>query len=153
VLIRPIEPRDIEPVASLLSQLATEFIIGRFEAAAQEEFLRKNGADAIRKFLEGTHRYHVAEIDGALAGFIGVRENKHLYHLFVAKAAQRRGIARALWEHAKRECAANGNSGSYTVNSSDYAICVYERLGFRRDGPAKMANGIEYNPMKLEAES
>ena len=153
MVIRPIEPGDIDAVASLLSELATEFIIGEFEAAAQEQFLRKNDAQAIRAFIAGTHRYHVAEVDGQLTGFVGVRDNKHLYHLFVAKTMQRQGIGQALWEFAKRECVANGNSGPFTVNSSHNAVPVYERWGFRRDGSTQTTNGIEYNPMKLETES
>ncbi len=150
--IRPIEPGDIDAVASLLCELAGEFIIRAFDAAARERFLRKNDAQAIRALIASGHRYHVAELNGALAGFVGVRDNTHLYHLFVAKPMQRQGIGRALWEFAKRECAANGNSGPYTVNSSDNAVPVYERWGFRRNGPAQKSNGILYNPMKLETE-
>ena len=148
VTIRPIAPGDIDAVASLLSDLAGEFILREFDAGAREHFLNRNNAEAIRGFIASSHRYHVAEVNGELAGFVGVRDNKHLYHLFVAKPMQRQGIGRALWEYAKRECIAHGNSGPYTVNSSDNAVPVYERWGFRRDGPAQNANGILYNPMK-----
>lgn len=142
------EPQDIDRAANLLAELAAEFIIGEFEAAAQAQFLSRNNADAIRGFIAGTHRYHVAEVDGELVGFVGVRDNKHLYHLFVAKPMQRQGIGRALWEYAQRECVANGHGGPFTVNASDNAVPVYERWGFQRTGPAQNANGILYNPMK-----
>src|SRR5690242_1501835 len=101
--IRPIDSADIEPVARLLSELASEFIVGEFQPPARERFLVENNVEAIRGFIANGFRYHVAEIDGELVGFVGVRENKHLYHLFVSKPLQGRGIGRQLWEFAKRE--------------------------------------------------
>lgn len=137
-------------MAKLLSELATEFIVAEFEAPAQGRFLTENNAEAIRGFLGNQFRYHVAEMDRELVGFVGVRENKHLYHLFVSKPLQRQGIGRALWEYAKKDCEALGHRGAFTVNSSTHAVPIYERWGFRRDGEAKTSNGITYNPMKLE---
>ncbi len=144
-------PPDIEPVANLLSELASEFIIGEFDPEAQKRFLEENNAEAIRGFVASGFRYRVAEVDGMLAGFIGIRDNKHLYHLFVAQSLQRRGIGRMLWDVAKRECETSGHRGAFTVNSSSHAMPVYERWGFRQDGPAKHSNGVTYNPMKLES--
>jgi GNAT superfamily N-acetyltransferase len=100
--------------------------------------------------LVGQGCYPVAELNGELVGFVGVRENKHLYHLFVSKALQRRGIGRKLWEFAKGECQTAGYRGAFTVNSSNNALPAYERWGFRRDGDARTSNGITFNPMKLE---
>jgi GNAT superfamily N-acetyltransferase len=148
--IRPIEPTDIEPVARLLSELASEFIVGESEVPAQRRFLVENNAEAIRGFIANQFRYHVAEIDGEIVGFVGVRENKHLYHLFVSKPLQGRGIGRRLWEAAKKDCEASGHRGAFTVNSSTHAMPLYERWGFKRDGSATTSNGITYNPMKLE---
>lgn len=149
--IRPMEPPDIEPVANLLSELASEFIIGEFEPEARKRFLEENDAEAIRGFVASGFRYCVAEVKGVLIGFVGVRDNKHLYHLFVAKNLQRRGIGRKLWDVAKRECEASGHRGAFSVNSSNHAMPIYERWGFRQDGPARHSNGVTYNPMKLEA--
>ena len=145
------EPPDIESAASLLSELASEYIVREFEPEAQARFLEENNANAIRGFVANGFRYRVAEMNGELIGFVGVRDNKHLYHLFVAKSLQRQGIGRMLWDTAKRECEASGHHGAFTVNSSNHAMPIYERWGFRRDGPAKHSDGITYNPMKLEA--
>ena len=142
--IRPIESADVEQVAELLAQLAREFILWEFEAAAQERFLAKNNAAAIRDFIANGYRYHVARLNGELVGFVGVRDNKHLYHLFVAKPMQRRGLGRRMWQLAKRECLDNGHRGPFTVNASNNAIPIYERFGFVRDGPAQNANGVVY---------
>lgn len=146
--IRPIEAADIERVAALLTELATEFIICEFEPAAQERFLARNSAAQLREFIAGNYRYHVAEMDGEMVGFVGMRDNKHLYHLFVAKPMQRRGLGRSLWEFAKSDCLSHGHAGPFTVNSSNNAVAVYERFGFVRDGPAQNANGVIFNPMR-----
>lgn len=152
IAIRPIDLGDIEAVANLLADLSTEFIIGEFERAAQQHFLRKNDAESIRGFLANGYRYHVAEVDGQLIGFVGVRDNSHLYHLFVAKALQRRGVGRMLWERAKHECELSGHRGPFTVNSSNNAVPIYERWGFRLAGPRVNSNGILYNPMRLDSD-
>ena len=143
------EPTDIEPVARLLNELAAEFIVGEFEGPARQRFLVENNAEAIRGFIANGFRYHVADLNGEIVGFVGIRENKHLYHLFVSKPLHRRGIGRKLWETAKMDCALAGYRGPFTVNSSNHAIPIYERWGFRRDGAAKNSNGITYNPMRL----
>ena len=149
VAIRAIEPSDIEPVANLLSQLASAYIINEFERSAQERFLAKNNANAIREFIANGYRYHVAESNGELVGFVGMRGNAHLYHLFVAAPLQGHGVGRMLWEFAKRACEVAGHRGAFTVNSSNNAVPIYERWGFRRAGPPENSNGIVYNPMKF----
>jgi len=138
---------DIRPVAALLAALALEHITHEFDARARERFLAKNDESNIRDFVAQGFRYHVAESRGRVVGFVGVRDNKHLYHLFVANDFQRRGVARRLWTVAREECIAAGNPGTFTVNSSNNAVAVYERLGFVRSGPTKNDDGALYNPM------
>ena len=150
--IRPIAPSDIEPVADLLAALATEFIIGKFAPEAQQRFLANNNAAAIRDLIARGYRYHVAELNGEVAGFAGVCDNKHLYHLFVEKSARQCGLGRRLWHFAKHDCLNNGHRGVFTGNASDNAVQFYERLGFLRDGVAQNANGVLYNRMQLQAE-
>jgi GNAT superfamily N-acetyltransferase len=149
IAIRTLEPPDIEPVAVLLSELAAEFIVHEFDAPGQRRFLSENDAEAIRGLVAKGFRYHVAEGGGKIVGFVGVRDNSHLYHLFVAKSVQGRGVGRKLWNFAKNECESLGHRGAFTVNSSTNAIPIYERWGFRRDGPSKNSGGVVYNPMRL----
>jgi ribosomal protein S18 acetylase RimI-like enzyme len=148
--IRPMSSADIPSVASLLALLAREHITHEFNPRARELFLAKNDEANIRRFVAQGFRYHVAESRARIVGFVGVRDDRHVYHLFVANDFQRRGIARRLWTVAREECIAAGNRGRFTVNSSNGAIAVYERLGFARAGPAKNDNGILYNPMATQ---
>ena len=148
--IRPMTDADIPSVASLLESLAREHITHEFPPQAQARFLANNNEDRIRAFVAHGFRYHVTESRGRIVGFVGVRDNKHLYHLFVANDFQRRGLGRRLWAVAREECIAAGNSGSFTVNSSNNAVAVYERLGFARSGPARNHGGVLYNPMATQ---
>ena len=138
---------DIPAVAALLESLAREHITQEFQSDAKALFLAKNNEKSIRQFVADGFRYHVAEVDDRLIGFVGVRDNSHLYHLFVANDFQRQGVGRRLWDVARAECAAAGNSRRFTVNSSNNAVPVYERLGFVRTAPMQNNEGVLYNPM------
>lgn len=147
VRIRPMSDADIALVAALLESLAREHIVHEFEPQAKELFLTKNNENSIREFVTQGFRYHVAELNDRIIGFVGVRDNNHLYHLFVAKEFQRQGLGRQLWNVARAECLAAGNPGRFTVNSSNNAVAIYERLGFLRVGPVQNRDGVLYNPM------
>jgi ribosomal protein S18 acetylase RimI-like enzyme len=150
VAIRTLEQTDIPAVAALLECLARKSITAEFSAIAENKLLRANDATAISSFVENGFRYHVAHAGGVFVGFVGVRNNSHLYHLFVAEEAQRNGVARSLWNVAKAACRAAGNTGRFTVNSSNNAIAVYKSFGFVRTAPTQDSEGVLYNPMVLD---
>jgi ribosomal protein S18 acetylase RimI-like enzyme len=95
---------DVPAVARLLRASAEKFIVHEFAPAARAHFLSKNDAAAISRFVADGFRYHVAEADGTIVGFVGVRDDRHLYHLFVAESHQRRGIAGRLRDVAAAGC-------------------------------------------------
>ncbi len=83
--IRNITDNDIGEVATLMRSLSEEFITHEGSAAAADLFARENDEEGIRSFMRAGMVYYVAEVAGMIAGFIAVRENKHLFHMFVAK--------------------------------------------------------------------
>ena len=142
---------DSENISELVSGLSAKFITGEFSSAGRAHLLSTMTPQAIEKFIQSGYRYHVAEMDDKLVGVVAVKDNKHLYHLFVAEEYQRQGIAKKLWQLAMEECLNNENTGEFTVNSSEYAQKVYERLGFvARPGP-RVKNGVIFFPMSLRA--
>jgi ribosomal protein S18 acetylase RimI-like enzyme len=148
--IRPIEESDVEQAGRLLRELSTEFILHESTTEGAATFLRENDEAAIRRYIDIGHVYHVAEIDGEIAGFIAVRDRSHLFHMFVGVKWQGQGLARKLWNMARGSAIADGGSGVFTVNSSNYALPVYEALGFVRTAPMQCLKGLYFNPMKLE---
>lgn len=147
--IRLIDDADISAVAQLLRSLAEEFFLNESEADAASAFAREHNEDGIGRLIHAGMVYHVAEINGQIAGFIAVRDNKHVFHMFVDKAHHGQGIARAMWDAARTRAKEAGNPGVFTVNSSNFAVPVYEAFGFVRTAPTQCTNGIYYNPMQL----
>jgi ribosomal protein S18 acetylase RimI-like enzyme len=147
--IRPLVNTDIPDVAALLRMLAREYIVHESTPEGAATFLAENDELGIRGFVTRGHAYHVALVDGVLAGFVAVRDNSHLFHLFVARDYHRRGIARRLWEVARAAAVARGGDGVFTVNSSNHAVSVYESFGFVRVGPTQCVKGLYFNPMRL----
>ncbi len=99
--------------------------------------------------MQSGYKYHVAEMDNRLVGVVAVKNNRHLYHLFVAEQYQRQGIAKKLWQSAMEVCLGKGNTGEFTVNSSEYALGVYEQFGFVAQSGPEINSGVVYFPMKL----
>lgn len=150
--IRPLASTDIAAVAALLRTLALEYIVHESSREGASTFLAENDETGVRGFLALGHAYHVAVSEGELAGFIAVRDNSHLFHLFVGKRWHRTGLARRLWDVARAAAIARGGDAVFTVNSSNYAVPVYESFGFVRVGPTQCAKGLYYNPMRLDGD-
>ena len=139
-------------MARLLAALTDQIFAHESNAGAIAAFKRANDEAAIRGNVESGMVYRVAELSAGLAGFIGLRENKHIFHMFVDPGHQRRGVARALWTTARAAARNAGNEGLFTVNSSNYAVPVYEVFGFARTDTMQFKDGIYYNPMAFEGE-
>jgi len=146
--IRPIIDTDIAAVAGLIRQLAEQFVVHESAPDAAAAFLREHDEEAVRRNIGAGMVYHVAESGSTLAGFVAVRDNSHLFHMFVDQRFHRQGVARRLWEVARRVAVEAGNPGVFTVNSSNYAAPVYEALGFIRTQATQYMNGIYFNPMQ-----
>jgi ribosomal protein S18 acetylase RimI-like enzyme len=147
MLIRPFEPADIDAAADLLRRAAETFILHESAPEHAAAFLAQHDAAGLGRNLDAGFVYHAAVVDGALAGFIGVRGATHLFHLFVDAAYQRRGIARALWRAARTAALQPGHPGVFTVNASNLAVPFYASLGFERTAPMQ-ADTVPYNPMR-----
>ena len=148
--IRQAQNYDIEAISALAYSLTIKYITPEFPPAARDALLNSMTIDAIARHVESGVQYHVAESRGCIIGVVGIKDNRHLYHLFVNENYQRQGVARHLWQAAMQQCLAIGNPGEFTVNSSLYAKAIYEKLGFvAQSGPVER-NGIAAIPMKMK---
>jgi ribosomal protein S18 acetylase RimI-like enzyme len=146
--IRSLIPDDIPAAAALLRRAAEEFILHESTPANGAIFLAEQGEEGMRSFLAKGFVYHVADVDGELAGFIAIRERSHVYSLYVDKRFHRRGIARALWDVARAAAIGPGHPGFFTVNASNHALPFYASLGFVPTAPTQIGI-VRYNPMRL----
>lgn len=79
-----------------------------------------------------------------IQGYISIKNQSHIYHLFVSEAYQGKGVAKQLWNHAR----AFTQSESFTVRSSLYAVPVYKQFGFVEAGDVGCKDGVSFVPMK-----
>jgi len=144
-------PADAEAIAGLIASFQSELTDDPSGAGA-EGYLASVSVDAEREYLASErYQYLLAYSDSQLAGFIAIRDSSHLFHLFVERSYQRRGIARRLWEQALEKLCAPGSDGSLTVNSSLSAVPVYQAFGFVPTGSTQSMHGISFLPMRRPA--
>jgi GNAT superfamily N-acetyltransferase len=151
ISIRKAEPADAKAVSDLMIRQSRKYILPTCGASAHDLLLASMSEASIVDYLTRGYAYHVAQAEnGGILGVIGVRDNAHLYHLFVADDYRGRGVSRRLWETAKAECVAKGNAGCFTVNSAVNAENVYLSFGFRRKGGIRIREGMVDIPMVLQ---
>jgi N-acetylglutamate synthase-like GNAT family acetyltransferase len=147
--IRKATIQDAPAISDLIRPLAQRYIAHEFPPEGAANLLASMDAEAIEGYLASRYEYHVAEDNGVLVGVVGVRDNSHVYHLFVADDFRGRGVARRLWRVAHDACRRAGNVGEFTVNSSRFAVGMYRKFGFLETGPPETKGGVTSIPMKL----
>ena len=84
--------------------------------------------------------------DNILKGVIATDKRKrHINLFFVDKSSQAKGIGKKLMN-----IVIDDNENSFiTVNSSRYAVPIYQNLGFIKTEEEKEQDGLKFTPMKL----
>ena len=86
-----------------------------------------------------------AFVDGSPVGIIATRnQGSHIALFFVEGKYHGRGIGRKLWNSVLAE----NDAEEITVNSSQYAVEIYRKLGFEQTASAQTEDGIIFIPMK-----
>lgn len=148
LLIRPAAPADVPAIARLLASLAHQCTVHP-DGRGAERFLQGIAPAAISGFIASpAYHYLVGELDGELAAVIALRDNSHLFHLFVDARFHKRGVASALWAHVRQHALDAGNPGEFTVNSTVGAVPVYRRFGFTAISAPIIEDGISYVRMR-----
>ncbi len=140
---------DASQICALINDLSDPFFVTRGGEGA-EMFIHSISETAIKGYVTAPNFcYQVAESEGQLVGVVAMRDNSHLYHLFITPVFQSRGMGRALWQLAKEQAVRAGNPRRFTVNSSLGAVPVYERFGFVAGESTVAKHGIAFQPMML----
>ncbi|MBF0432433.1 MAG: GNAT family N-acetyltransferase [Fibrobacteria bacterium] len=111
-----------------------------------KEFFR-----AAQKFIydrPDNHFIFVAHSENQIIGMIDIRDDNHICLFFVNKKFQKKGVGRSLIEKAILKIVSDiPQISSLDVNSSTYAVNVYEKLGFIKTDEEQIINGIRFVPM------
>jgi GNAT superfamily N-acetyltransferase len=150
--IRRATKEDAQAISQLILSLAHYFTLHP-KGEGAEKFLSSISSSAITSYIEADNfMYFTGFLGDKLAGVAAIRDITHIFHLFVAEQFQRQGIARQLWTYARESAILEGNIRGFTVNSTPYALPVYEGFGFYATGPRAEKDGIAFIPMKMELE-
>ncbi|MGN0455623.1 MAG: GNAT family N-acetyltransferase [Acutalibacteraceae bacterium] len=108
----------------------------------------QEGIDNFRASLDDKERtkamkWYGAFDNGKLIGVLTMREPQHISGFFVRSDYQGKGFGRMLFEAMKTDY----EKQEFTVNSSPYAVKIYEHLGFVPTDTEQTVTGIRFTPM------
>lgn len=146
--IRPASTTDSAAIASLIQSVAHYFLSDSTGKGAAAFLSTISEAAILGHIANPRFRYFVGCVGGELAGVAALRDNMHIYHLFVSPAHHQQGLATSLWQHLQGLSIESGNTDCFTVNSSLYAVPVYLRWGFIPVGYPQIKDGIAFQPMR-----
>lgn len=123
--IRKLTKREIESALPLVLDVFNKYEAKHYPKASKKAFYK---AICSSDYLNMLTAYGAFD-EGKLVGIIATRNaGSHIALFFVHGDYQRQGIGRLLFN----ECLKENKNKRITVNSSEYAVKIYERLGFEQ---------------------
>ena len=149
--IRKATEQDSAAISTLIRSVANLYVQEDFLTdIGKVKFFNSTSQNSIADYLKDGYLYWLAECERETRGVIAIKENKHIFHLFVHPKFHGKGIASALWDRAFQHALQKGNPGNFTVFSSSFAHNLYKKWGFRDTKAFMIKNGIRSIPMSLE---
>jgi len=143
--IRAVNNNDIKNIYQLVKSLSHFYLKNKGDALP-EWFLSTLTESAFSERIKNSEYSNFAyEENDKVLGYISIKNNQHLYHLFVAENHHKKGIARKLWDHVTQHC----QSKIYTLRSSLYAVPIYRKFGFIESNIIQNKDGISFQEMEL----
>lgn len=131
-------PADARAIGVLARRVTRRWILPEQPADAAAPLLAGMSAQAIRRKIRDGQRFHLAFVGEALAGVAAIREDSHVFQLFVGTRHQGQGIARKLWQRVLKDSIRRAGTRYFTLNAAVGAVPVYLRLGFEPNASAKV---------------
>ncbi|NOH30745.1 GNAT family N-acetyltransferase [Vibrio mediterranei] len=149
--IRKARASDALAISQLIIPLTKKYVCPDCDESVHNVLLDSMSPERIEGYMASNYSYVVAVSESnEVIGVGGVRDNTHLYHLFVHDEYQGKGLSRQLWENVKGVALQNGNKGRFTVNSALSAENVYLKFGFKRIHGVRREKGMVDIPMVLD---
>lgn len=147
---RKLDKRDFCEASNLVWNVFNEFEVPDYSSQGILTFKEFIKPENLYKNNEtGSMNFWGCFDEQKLVGIIALRGDRHISLLFVMKEYQHKGIATKLFNELKSEViTSNPNTEFITVNSSPFAVKVYEQLGFIAINKELIQDGIRFTPMK-----
>jgi GNAT superfamily N-acetyltransferase len=135
--LRLARPDDARAIGVLARRVTRRWILPDQPAEVAADLLAGMTAKSIRQKMDAGQRFYLAFIDDALAGVAAIRDDSHVFQLFVSTRYQGQGISRKLWQRVMRDSIRRAGVRFFTLNAAIGAVPVYLRLGFEPNASAK----------------
>ncbi len=143
ITFRELDKHEIGMAMELAWEVFMQFEAPEYSDEGINEFYRSIHDDDYVSRL----RVFGALSGNELVGMIATRnEGTHIALFFVKGSRHRQGIGRMLFQTVMK----NRPSGKMTVNSSPYAVPVYQRFGFTDTDIEQVVSGLRFTPMELK---
>jgi len=139
---------DLQKALDLIWRVFLEFEAKEYSKEGVNTFWEYIQYDVILKLISTEKLRIYACYEGEEPVGILATKGTHISLFFIDREHQGRGIGKSLFQLYLQESKRDKAVGCITVNSSPYAVPIYERLGFSRTGEAQTINGIRFTPMR-----
>jgi GNAT superfamily N-acetyltransferase len=150
-MIMELGKAEIKQALDLVNPVFSEFVAVDYSEQGNKTFndyLKVKYEEVINDVRSGHKRIWGYYLNDEIVGVVATRDVSHIALMFVDRQHHRQGIAKRLYNTVLSEIRKNANIAQVTVNSSPYAVAVYERLGFVKTDVQQEKDGIIYVPMK-----
>lgn len=150
IVYREIHPGEEAIVCKIVIDGFNQFIAPGYSEEGIREFTNYVKPDLLRERLRNGNHSFAALDKNEIVGIIEMRNINHISLLFVKKEYQKMGIAKKLLKLSVDRFKNISHSFSVIeVNSSPYAVEIYEHMGFMPIDAEQVVNGIRFVPMIL----
>ena len=149
-MIKEVSKNDLRQALDLVNKVFSEFVAVDYSEQGKETFQNylKTKYDEVSADIQTGHKKLWGYYEnGEIVGVIASRDKSHIALMFVDKQHHKKGIARKLFDTMLAETENDTNVTQITVNSSPYAVEIYEHLGFKKTDEQQEKDGIIYIPM------
>ncbi|MEI0581348.1 GNAT family N-acetyltransferase [Brachyspira pilosicoli] len=145
--IKKAQTEDLHEISNLAKKIYLKYNSSLDTDEGKSNILTFINYDNIlmRTYIDGSLILKAIDIKkNAIIGFIEIRNYNHISLLFIDDEYFRLGLGKELFEKVKDII----KSDKYSVNSSDYAVEFYKKLGFVAIyDTIKIENGVHFHPM------
>ena len=149
-MIKEVGKNDLKQALDLVNRVFSEFVAVDYSEQGNKTFndyLKIKYDEVLNDTQTGRKKIWGYYQNGEIIGVVAIRDTSHIALMFVDKQHHRKGISKLLFDSVLEYTEKNEEVTQITVNSSPYAVPVYERLGFIKTDEQQEQNGIIYIPM------
>ncbi len=143
-------PGEEKEISEMISTVFHKYIAADYCNEGIQEFTKYIEPKLILKRFNEGNILITAKHEGKIVGAVAIQDKKHISLLFVSEQYHQKGIAKELVKKAIEKAEKEYGITDISVNSSPYAVEIYEKLGFIKTDNKQEQNGIRYIPMTKE---